>query len=149
MYANPGAVLLLDEPDAHLEMLRQRQIYQLLTTVGHESRSQVIAASHSEVLLNEAADRDLVVAFVGRPHPIDDRRSQVLKALREIGFEQYYQAEQTGWVLCLEGSTDLSILQAFAHSLGHDSASAVLERPFVRYVGNQPRAVRQHYHGIR
>ena len=149
MYANPGAVLLLDEPDAHLEILRQRQIYQLLTKVGQESGSQVIAASHSEVLLNEAADRDLVVAFVGRPHPIDDRRSQVLKALREIGFEQYYQAEQTGWVLYLEGSTDLSILQAFAHSLGHESASAVLERPFVRYVGNQPRAVRQHCHGIR
>lgn len=149
MYANPGAVLLLDEPDAHLEILRQRQIYQLLTKVGQESGSQVIAASHSEVLLNEAADRDLVVAFVGQPHPIDDRRSQVLKALREIGFEQYYQAEQTGWVLYLEGSTDLSILQAFAQSLGHEPASTVLERPFVRYVGNQPRAVRQHYHGIR
>lgn len=26
MYANPGSVLLLDEPDAHLEILRQRQI---------------------------------------------------------------------------------------------------------------------------
>lgn len=30
MYANPGAVLLLDEPDAHLETLRQRQTYQLI-----------------------------------------------------------------------------------------------------------------------
>lgn len=26
MTANPGSVLLLDEPDAHLEILRQRQI---------------------------------------------------------------------------------------------------------------------------
>ena len=25
MYANPGAILLLDEPDAHLEILRQRE----------------------------------------------------------------------------------------------------------------------------
>ena len=106
MYANPGSVLLLDEPDAHLEILRQRQIYRLLTDVARASASQIIAASHSEVLLNEAADRDLVVAFVGPPHRIDDRGSQVLKALREIGFEQYYQAEQTGWVLYLEGSTD-------------------------------------------
>ncbi len=149
MYANPGAVLLLDEPDAHLEILRQRQIYQLLTDVGRDSGSQVIAASHSEVLLNEAADRDLVVAFVGRPHRIGDRGSQVLKALREIGFEHYYQAEQTGWVLYLEGSTDLSVLQAFARRLGHAEASAALERPFVHYVGNQPRAVQNHFHGIR
>ena len=28
---NPGSVLLLDEPDAHLEILRQRQIYRVLT----------------------------------------------------------------------------------------------------------------------
>ncbi len=55
MYANPGSVLLLEEPDAHLEILRQRQIYRLLTDVANQSGSQIIAASHSEVLLNEAA----------------------------------------------------------------------------------------------
>ena len=149
MYANPGSVLLLDEPDAHLEILRQRQTYRLLTDVARESGSQIIAASHSEVLLNEAADRDMVVAFVGRPHRIDDRGSQVLKALKEIGFEQYYQAEQTGWVLYLEGSTDLSILHAFARRLGHERALLVLERPFVKYVENNASAVRNHYHGLR
>ena len=149
MQANPGAVLLLDEPDAHLEILRQRQIYRLLTSVARETGSQIIAASHSEVLLNEAAGQDVVVAFVGRPHRIDDRGSQVLKALREIGFDQYYQAEQTGWALYVEGSTDLSILQAFARRLGHERASRALERPFVRYVGNQPQAVRSHFHGLR
>ena len=149
MYANPGAVLLLDEPDAHLEILRQRQIYGLLADVASESGSQIIAASHSEVLLNEAAGRDVVVAFVGAPHRIDGRGSQVLKALKEIGFEDYYQARQTGWVLYLEGSTDLSILQAFARRLGHQGALAALERPFVHYVGNQLNAVQHHYHGLR
>ena len=149
MYANPGAVLLLDEPDAHLEILRQRQVYRLLAEVARDSGSQIIAASHSEVLLEEAADRDVVVAFVGRqPHRIGDRRSQVLKALKEIGFDQYYQAEQTGWVLYLEGSTDLAILQAFAGRLAHEPAQRALERPFVRYVGNQPRAAQHHYHGL-
>ena len=149
MYANPGTVLLLDEPDAHLEILRQRQIYRLLTDVARASGSQIIAASHSEVLLNEAADRDLVVAFVGQPHRINDRGSQVLKALREIGFDQYYQAEQTGWVLYLEGSTDLAIMQAFARRLRHERAIQVLGRPFVKYVGNQLTAVQNHYYGLR
>ena len=149
MYANPGTVLLLDEPDAHLEILRQRQIYRLLTDVARESGSQIIAASHSEVLLNEAAGRDVVVAFVGAPHRIDDRGSQVLKALREIGFDQYYLAEQARWVLYLEGSTDLSILQAFARRLQHQRALEALERPFVHYVANQSSAVQSHYHGLR
>lgn len=146
--ANPNAVLLLDEPDAHLEILRQRQIYQLLTQVAREQSSQIIAASHSEVILNEAADRDMVVAFLGRPHRIDDRGSQVLKALREIGFEHYYQAETTGWVLYLEGSTDLAILQAFASTLGHQ-AQEPLRRPFVHYVENKPAKAHEHFFGLR
>ena len=149
MYANPNTVLLLDEPDAHLEILRQRQIYQLITEVASESGSQIIAASHSEILLNEAADKDMVIAFVGQPHRIDDRGSQVRKSLIDIGFDHYYQAEQTGWVLYLEGSTDLAVLQAFARRLGHDKAIQVLENPFVHYVGNQPQNARDHYFGLR
>ena len=149
MYANPGAVLLLDEPDAHLEILRQRQIYQMISDAAQESGNQIIAASHSEVLLTEAADRDMVIAFVGKPHRMDDRGSQVLKSLRDIGFDQYYQAEQTGWVLYLEGSTDLAILKTFARRLGHERALKALERPFVSYAENQPSRARNHYFGLR
>jgi ABC-type branched-subunit amino acid transport system ATPase component len=149
MFANPNSVLLLDEPDAHLEILRQRQIYQLLTDVARTNGNQVIAASHSEVLLNEAAGRDLVIAFVGKPHAITDRGSQVMKSLEDIGFEQYYQADQTKWVLYLEGSTDLAILRAFAERLDHKSAKDCLARPFVHYVGNQPIEVLKHFHGLR
>lgn len=148
MSVHPGAVLLVDEPDAHLEVLRQRQIYEVLTTQASTTGSQIIAASHSEVLLNEAADRDVVVAFIGRPHRIDDRGSQVLKALREIGFEHYYQAEATGWVLYLEGSTDLAILRAFAARLEHEAAH-LLDRPFVHYVANQPRKAQEHFYALR
>ena len=149
LYANPGAVLLLDEPDAHLEILRQREIYQLITTVASENGSQIIAASHSEVLLSEAGQRDMVVSFVGSPRRMDSRSSQVLKSLRDIRFDEYYQAEQTGWVLFLEGSTDLAILQAFARKLDHRPAMRALERPYVHYVGNNPAAARSHYHGLK
>ena len=148
LQANPGAILLLDEPDAHLEILRQRQIYQLLTDLARESESQIIAASHSEVILNEAADRDVVVAFVGKPHRIDDRGSQLLKALKEIGFDQYYQAEQRGWVLYLEGATDLAVLRAFAETLEHE-ALQTLAQPFVHYVQNQPSKAQAHFRGLR
>lgn len=148
MAVHPGAVLLLDEPDAHLEILRQRQIYQVLSDQARETGSQIIAASHSEVILNEAADRDIVIAFVGQPHRIDDRGSQVLKALRDIGFEHYYLAEEMGWVLYLEGSTDLAMLRAFAKALNHP-VQQYLERPFVHYVANQPRKAQEHFYALR
>jgi ABC-type thiamine transport system ATPase subunit len=148
LQSHRGDVLLIDEPDAHLEILRQRQIYEVLSEAAREHGSQIVAASHSEVILNEAADRDVVVAFVGRPHRIDDRGSQVLKSLKSIGFDQYYQAEQNGWVLYLEGSTDLAILRAFADHLRHP-VSAALERPFVKYVGNTVAQAREHFQGLR
>ena len=150
LYTNRSSVLLLDEPDAHLEILRQRQIYHLLSEIAAEMDSQIIAASHSEMILNEAAGRDIVVAFVGRPHRIDgsSAQAQVEKALNQIGYENYYQAEQTGWVLYLEGPTDLANLRSLAQTLRHP-AMKYLERPFVHYVGNQPSKARDHFYGLR
>lgn len=148
LYTHPNTVLLLDEPDAHLEILRQRQIYQLLTATSAENNCQLIMASHSEVILSEAADRDIVTAFLGKPHRINDRGSQLRKSLNSIGFEQYYQAEQTGWILYLEGSTDLAILRAFAEILDHP-AQALLEQPFVHYISNDVPKARDHFFGLR
>lgn len=146
---NPSSILLLDEPDAHLEILRQRQIYQILADSAERQGSQIIAASHSEIILNEAAARDVVVAFVGnKPHRIDDRGNQLLKSLRDISFDQYYQAELKGWVLYLEGSTDLAILRAFAKKLNHP-AEAVLEQPFVHYVAHHQGDVEKHFYGLK
>jgi len=147
--ANPGALLLLDEPDAHLEILRQKQIYDVLTEAAQQSGGQIVAASHSEVWLDAAADRDMVVAFVGKPHRIDNRsKRHVARALKEIGFVDYYQAEQVGWVLYMEGSTDLAILRAFSRTLGHPT-SPLLEKPFFHPVGNQPARARGHFAALR
>ena len=145
---HPDSVILLDEPDAHLEILRQRQIYRAITETAEQQNSQLLIATHSEVVLNEAADRHMVTAFVGRPHRIDGRSSQVLKSLTNIGFEHYLQAEMTGWVLYLEGSTDLAILQAFARKLQHPAETA-LERPYFCDVGNRPMQAREHFWGLR
>ena len=148
MLLHPRSVIMLDEPDAHLEILQQRQIYQAISETAVEQGSQLLIATHSEVILNEAGGRHMVTAFVGSPHRMDGRSSQVFKSLAEIGFENYLQAAQQGWVLYLEGSTDLAVLCAFARKLGHKAETA-LQRTFVHYVGNQPMQARQHFYGLR
>ncbi len=88
-------------------------------------------------------------AFVGRPHRIDDRdTTQVRKWLKEIGCEAQILAEQTGWVLFLECSTDLAILRAFAELLDHP-ARDVLASPFVHYAVNHVSRALGHFHGVR
>ena len=145
MKAHPNAIIMLDEPDAHLEIIRQRQNYDIITKIAESNGSQIIAASHSEVLLEEGADS--AIAFIGTPHRIT-RKEQVRKALATIRSEDYYQAAIMGWVLYLEGPTDRAILRAFASRLQHNEAMDVLSRAFVRYVANQPNPAKDHYHGL-
>ncbi len=151
MLANPGAILLLDEPDAHLEILRQRDVYNLLTDIAAQQRSQIVAASHSEIVLQEAAERDVVMAFVGKPHRIDTRsRSQVKKALANIRMADYYLAEQKGWILYLEGSTDLAILRSLAARTKHPAAALLHDSvPVIPLGSNQPQDARHHFQGLR
>lgn len=150
MYARPGSVLLLDEPDAHLEVLRQRSLFEMIREVAKQNQSQVIAASHSEIVLGEAASHGTVIAFVGKPHRVNDKTNQVLKSLTSIGFDHYYQAELRGWVLYLEGPTDLAILRAFAEKLGHEAAKECLREPFIHYLGNnQPQGARDHFFALK
>jgi len=148
---HPGAVLLLDEPDAHLEILRQREIYLKLRESARENGSQLIIASHAEEVLNQAAsmDDDSVVAFLGKPHRIPGNRTAAVRsALSAVRYDQYYLAEQVGWILYLEDHTDLSILRAFAEKLNHPAAGA-LNTPFLFPIGNQPGEGRRHFYALK
>lgn len=140
-----GSVVLIDEPDAHLEVLRQRQIYAELTETCRRFSSQLIVATHSEIVLNEAT-RDKIVAFVGRPH-VMRQSDQVRKALALLGYEQFLQAEAKGWVLYLEGSTDLEALRALAQVIGHRVQQRLADA-FVHYVSNEARKAREHFFGL-
>lgn len=152
MLANPGALLLLDEPDAHLEILRQREIYSVMTELADQSGSQIVAASHSEVILQEAGDRDVLVSFAGRPHRIDTQqaKAQLRKALESISFADYYMVEASGWVIYLEGATDLAILRELSLRLEHPARRHLSTAAPVHYLGtNRPGNAREHFFGLR
>ncbi len=147
---HPASVLLLDEPDAHLEIVRQREIFDILCESARRHGSQLIIASHSEEVLNQAAGTspDSVVAFLGKPHRIPpNKTTAVRRALDTVRYDHYYQAEQFGWVLCLEDRTDLAILRAFAERLGH-AAKDALRSLFLVPVGNQPNRGREHFNAL-
>ena len=141
MFANPGTVLLLDEPDAHLEVIRQRDTFRRINEIAAETGSQIIIASHSEVVLDEAAETSSVIALVeNRATPLNvATKSQsvryIKKALTEIGWEKYYLARVKGHVLYLEGATDLQMLLHFAGKL-HHKAESLLRMANVQYTSD-------------
>ena len=121
LYSHWRSVLLIDEPDAHLEILRQKQVYVLLREIAHENGSQVILVTHSEVILEEALDRNLTLLLDGRADDLA-AKTDIRNALKHYGTGHYVRARQRGYVLYVEGRTDLDILRALARRLDHPVA---------------------------
>ena len=120
----PGAVLLLDEPDAHLHIILQDAIYHELRTVAARQRSQLIVATHSEVVINAVEPRELYV-MLNEPRAIADsrERNQLIRSLRVLNNADVMQALDVRGVLYVENYTDIDILRAWAHVLNHRAAT--------------------------
>jgi hypothetical protein len=126
LYWHKSSLLLVDEPDAHLEILRQKQIYEILNHVAAENDCQVIIATHSEVILDDAVDTNLTLLLHGEA--VNLARQQDMKhALRSFGIEHYYTARVHPRILYVEGSTDIEMLRALARKIGHNRAAEVLD----------------------
>ncbi|MBN1338700.1 MAG: AAA family ATPase [Bacteroidales bacterium] len=140
LFSYPGMTLLLDEPDAHLEVIRQRETYELINEIAGSLNSQLIIASHSEVVLNQAGGQDTVVALFDENCILLNSRqvlSQFRKILTETGWDKYYLAKLKGHIVFLEGSTDLKILVAFARKLKHP-VQEMLEKSNIQFTsGNK------------
>lgn len=135
LYSHKRSVLLVDEPDAHLEILRQKQIYVLLRDIASENGSQVVMVTHSEVILDEALDRNLTLLLEGRADDLA-RKEDIRNSLKHFGAEHYVKARERGYVLYVEGGTDVDMLRALAEKLGHPAAELWDERINTFYVQN-------------
>ena len=120
IHSHPRSVLLIDEPDAHLEILRQKQVYTLLRQVAAEHDSQVVIATHSEVVYAEALRDSLTLLLDGTVSRLPGRN--IRDTLTYYGTEHYVRARQRGHVLYVEGQTDFDILHALASRLKHPVA---------------------------
>ena len=116
----PGAVLLLDEPDAHLHVILQDAIYHELRAVAARQRSQLIVATHSEVVINAVEPRELYV-MLNEPRTIADNaeRNRLISTLRVLSNTDVMQALGVRGVFYVETRTDIDILRAWATQLGH------------------------------
>lgn len=133
LYSHKGSVLLIDEPDAHLEILRQKQIYVLLRDIAGENGSQVVIVTHSEVILNEALDTNLTLLIDGKVENLA-KRKDISDSLKYFGAEHYIKARERGYVLYVEGGTDVDMLRALANHIKHPIAEKWDERINTFYI---------------
>lgn len=135
LYSHKRSVLLVDEPDAHLEILRQKQVYVLLRDIASENQSQVVMVTHSEVILDEALDNNLTLLVDGKTDDLA-RKPGIRNSLKHFGADHYVKASERGYVLYVEGGTDVDMLRALAQRMNHPVAAQWDERVNSFYVQN-------------
>lgn len=135
LYSHKRSVLLVDEPDAHLEILRQKQVYVLLRDIASENRSQVVMVTHSEVILDEALDKNLTLLLEGQSDDLA-KKQDIRNSLKHFGADHYVKARERSYVLYVEGGTDVDMLRALAERLNHPVAAHWDERINSFYVQN-------------
>lgn len=150
-YARPATVLLLDEPDAHLHVILQKQIYDRLRLIASQRKCQLLIATHSEILI-DGTSPDRILSFYREPHLLLDNpeRDQVREAIRRLPSTDILLAEEAGGVLYLEGETDFNLLMAWAKILDHPLHEWLSQSPFWHSnQGRDPREARGHFFALR
>jgi len=131
-YARPSSVLLLDEPDAHLHFILQREIFDLLRSVAQRRSCKLIVATHAEVLL-EGAEPDQIISFIGQqPRRLvtPEEKQRLRDALRRLTALDLLQADHVQAVLYVEDEPDHKILREWAARLDH-TALDFLKFPYL------------------
>jgi predicted ATPase len=156
LHTRPGSVLLLDEPDAHLHVVLQDAIYGELKSVAAKQKSQLVIATHSEVIVNAAQIDEIRVAFDPARSLVDPKeREHVRRALRWVTNVEITQARTAPGILYLEDYTDLEILRAWARLLGHPAARLLTTECFHQKTvvesasGQEGISARDHYQALR
>ena len=151
MFARPTSLILLDEPDAHLHVLLQKQLYDTLRRLCHERKGQLVIATHSEVLIDNTSPSQ-IVSFYSKPHPLasESDRDQVREALKRVTSLELLLAENAQGILYLEGTTDFDLLKAWANVMDHPVKAWFGYLPFWHNnQGRNPKEARAHYFALK
>ena len=120
LHTRPGSILLLDEPDAHLHVILQDAIYGELRSVAARQSSQLIIATHSEVIINSVEPRELCM-LMNHPRILETSvdRTRLAASLGILTHMDVLLAQDAPGILYVEGYTDINLLLEWARILNH------------------------------
>jgi hypothetical protein len=151
-YARPASVLLMDEPDAHLHVILQKQVYDRLRLIASRRKCQLIIATHSEVIIDNTGPGQ-ILSFYREPHPLvtDTDRDEVREAIKRLTATDLLLAEASPGILYLEGNSDFSILRPWSRIRNHRTKDwfSGTDCFWHNNQGRNPREARDHFFALR
>jgi len=149
-FKNPS-ILLVDEPDVHLHTLLKEKIYRHLRRYCESQNCQLIVATHSNLLIEEARreENDALQLISGdKLIPI---RTGDAHEIMKLSTEHVINAKSQKSVLYLEGKSDIDILREWANVLKHP-VSRHLEQVFYVFtaeIKSKKRNTRKHLSALK
>lgn len=137
--AQPNTVLLVDEPDAHLHIILQDAIFHELHAVAARHGSQLILATHSEVIINSVRPQELLLMPQGKPLADKAEQRTAVRGLGILSNADLMMAGLAPGILYVEGATDVDLLRAFAKVLRHPAEQILTKNLFWHRYSDQAR----------
>jgi hypothetical protein len=139
-----------------LHMILQDAIYGELRSVAMQQQSQLVIATHSEVIINSVEPRELC-AILNEPRMLADtqEKARLIQSLGVLTNTDILESLEVGKILYLEHYTDLNILRAWAKALQHPIADFLATEVFWKPTVVETRAgaagikARDHYEALR
>jgi len=146
LHAFDNTVILLDEPDAHLEFIRQSNIYDKISDLAKKKNNQIIIACHSESVLRRAFGKDKVISAIFGKFDLVNHPSYISSALQKYGYEEFIIARQRPYIFYFEGTTDWDFIKAFAQKLSYTELLTFFEENVYPYpVANDIQCTKNHF----
>ncbi|HYK90807.1 MAG TPA: AAA family ATPase, partial [Acidobacteriota bacterium] len=147
---------LIDEPDAHLHVILQDTIYSELRSVAAAQNSQLIIATHSEVIINSVEPSELCMLF-DKPKILTSavERERLADSLGVLSHTDIMLAIKAPGVLYVEDYTDIDILREWAKVLNHPALETLTTKLFWKKTVWEPRTrasgikSREHYEALK
>ena len=158
-----ATLFLLDEPEAHLESIRQQDLYRLLSERAEALSIQVVMASHSEQFMEEAVRFDrppedpqpLLAAILGEVRTLGTQQHRKLatQAICDIPIVDYYDTQRRPLWLYVEDKSDVDLLRAWAKVLQDKDALRIFDtvNPNANHhylKSNHPKDAFRHFQGL-
>lgn len=153
-YSKDSGVVLFDEPDAHLHIVLQRQVYDKIRAVAQQTRSQLIIATHSEIVIDNT-DPQNVLSFYKEPHRLTEKyeAEQVRAALKHLSSMDILQADRWPSILYLEGNSDFNLLSEWSQILNHPLKDYFYDTEenlfWHNNVGRNPKQAKEHLFALK
>lgn len=121
LHARRGSVILMDEPDAHQHVMRQKQVIQRIREVVSRRGGQLVTTTHSEAVLDDTEPSEILALFGAGPRPLGSKqeRTRLVGALRRLEVLEVLRAGARSAILFVEDESDEAILREWARILDH------------------------------